>query len=422
MLKSLPATLLFLIISCSVSQAGELTLSDALKKAAGVDKTLKLVRIDEQIAGDDVKANRSGYLPRVDVQSGYTAQQVAQSIATPFGPFQTQDADYGFFSLGISQTLYDFGRTDARYGRASASREATQIGYQSQEQRLFLKTVTSYFRVLEDEKLLKTAEDEVTQMTDHLRMAKVLYQEGVVTRNNVLQAEVQLSRSKQHRLEAANQLANAWLTLNDDMGAAADSREVLVGDTQINLPDLDKPAEEAVAGRSEILAQRKLLEASEFDVKETRTGYYPEFFARAGLDYVQNDKVKEQVIMAATVGFKVNLFDGYATTARFNQSVKNRSRASVRLSQLQSDLALEYRTAVNDAKVAKERIAVTETSIQQGEENLRINRDRYQEQVGTATDVIDAQTLLTQVKTDYYQAIFDYEVALARVKRARGEL
>jgi len=157
-------------------------------------------------------------------------------------------------------------------------------------------------------------------------------------------------------------------------------------------------------------------------VKETRTGYYPEFYARAGLDYVQNDKVKEQVIMAATVGFKVNLFDGFVTTARFKQSVKNRSRANVRLNQLLSDLALEYRTAVNDAKVAKERIAVTETSIKQGEENLRINKDRYQEQVGTATDVIDAQTLLTQVKTDYYQAIFDYEVALARVKRARGEL
>lgn len=422
MIKSLPASLLFLAIFSGVSHAGQLSLSDALKKAAGYNDALKLVRIDEQISSDEVKANRSGYLPRVDVQSGYTAQQVPQSIATPFGSFQTQEPDFGFFSLGISQTLYDFGRTDARYARAMANHEATRIGYQSQEQVLFLKTVTSYFRILESEKLLKTADEEVLQMTDHLRMAKVLYEQGVVTRNNVLQAEVQLSRSKQRRLEVANQLDNAWLTLNDGIGAPPASREDLVGDTQITLPDLDKPAEEAVSGRAEIQAQRKLLEATEFDVKETRTGYYPEFYARAGLDYVQNDKVKEQVIMAATVGFKVNLFDGFVTTARLKQAVKNRSRTNVRLNQLLSELALEYRTAVNDAKVARERIAVTETSIKQGEENLRINKDRYQEQVGTATDVIDAQTLLTQVKTDYYQAIFDYEVALARVKRARGEL
>jgi len=37
-------------------------------------------------------------------------------------------------------------------------------------------------------------------------------------------------------------------------------------------------------------------------------------------------------------------------------------------------------------------------------------------------EVIDAQTLLTQIKTENYQAIFDYQVALAKVKRARGEL
>jgi outer membrane protein TolC len=118
----------------------------------------------------------------------------------------------------------------------------------------------------------------------------------------------------------------------------------------------------------------------------------------------------------------MNLFDGFTTTSRYRQAVKNRSRTEERLHQLESDLALEYRTAVNDARVAQQRIALTEASIKQGEENLRINKDRYQEQAGTATDVIDAQTLLTQIRTEHYQAKFDFEVALAKVKRARGEL
>ena len=193
-------------------------------------------------------------------------------------------------------------------------------------------------------------------------------------------------------------------------------------DTTIAPADLDKPAEEAVSGRAEIRARKKLLEAGELEVKETRTGYYPELFAKAGVDYVQNDKVKEQAIYSAPVGLKINLFDGFATTSRFRQAVKNRSRDEERLHQMESDLALEYRTAVNDTRVAGQRIGVTEESIKQGEENLRINKDRYQEQVGTATDVIDAQTLLTQIRTEYYQALFDYQVARARVKRALGTL
>jgi outer membrane protein TolC len=369
-----------------------------------------------------VQASRSGYLPRVDIQGGYTAQKDPQSISTPFGSFETQEADYGFLSLGITQTLYDFGRTSARYGRAQATSEATRFDYKKQEQNVFLQTVTSYFLILQGQKLLKAADEEITQMTDHLRVAKVLFEEGVVTRNNLLQAEVRLASSRQRRLEIANRLDNAWLDFNNQIGDPPESRKELVEDTTITLSGLDKPAQEAVAGRAEILAQRKLLDANELEVKENKSGYLPELYAKAGLDYVQNDKVKEQYIMAATVGLKINLFDGFATTAHLNQAVKNRSRTEERLRQMETDFALEYRTAVNDANVARQRISVTEASIKQGEENLRINKDRYQEQVGSATEVIDAQTLLTQIRTENYQAIFDYQIALAKVKRARGEL
>jgi outer membrane protein TolC len=98
----------------------------------------------------------------------------------------------------------------------------------------------------------------------------------------------------------------------------------------------------------------------------------------------------------------------------------SQSRESLR--QLEAQVRLEYDTALNDARVSAERIATVKKSIQQGDENLRINKDRYMEQVGTATNVVDAQTLLTQTKTEYYRALFDYQVAVARVKKALGEL
>ena len=421
MIKTALAGALLLLAAGDVF-AEPLTLAEALSKRAATSESLKVARIDVRNAEENVTASRSGYLPRVDLQAGYSVQQAPQSISVPTGSFETQQADYAFVRFGIVQTLYDFGRTDAHYARSRAVRDATSFGSKSLEQELFLRTVASYFGILQGQKLLKAADDEVIQMTEHLRVAQTFFEQGVVTRNNLLQAEVRLASSKQRRLEIANRLENAWLDLNNQIGESPESRGELLEETVIDLTNLGKPVAEAIAQRSEIQAQRKLLDASESEVKETRSGYYPEFFAKLGLDYVQNDKVKEQTIMAATVGLKVNLFDGFATTSRLHQSVNNRSRAAERLHQLESDLALEYRTAVNDAKVARQRITVTETSIRQGEENLRINKDRYLEQVGTATDVIDAQTLLTQIRTEQYQAIFDFEVALARVKRARGEL
>ena len=164
------------------------------------------------------------------------------------------------------------------------------------------------------------------------------------------------------------------------------------------------------------------MNASEFAVKEAKSDYYPEVYANLGVDYADNSKVREQTMVAATLGLKVNLFDGRAKAARVRQAVQARSRDEERLRDLEDRVRLELATAQNDMKVAASRINVTEKAIAQGIENLRITKDRYQEQVGTATEVVDAQTLLTQTRTDYYRSVFDLQVAAARVKRATGEL
>jgi outer membrane protein TolC len=412
-----------LLLSCTGDLRAEpLSLEQALAKRGATSQTLKIAAYDERIADEGIRLSRSAYLPQVDIQGGYTAQQAAQSVNSPFGSFAEQDPDFAFASLDITQTIYDFGRTGARYNRALKTSEATRLNFKSQKQDVFLQTVASYFLILQLQKILQAADEEVAQMTDHLSVAQNLFEQGVVTRNDLLQAQVRLASSKQRRLESSNRLENAWIDFDNQIGEPPEYRRELVEETKVYLTDREKPVSEVIASRTEVQAQQKLLEANELAVKEARSNYFPEFFAKLGLDYVQNSKVTEQAIMSATVGLKVNIFDGLATTSRLRQAVENRARTDERLHQIETDLAVEYRIALNDAKVSKERIAVTETSIKQGEENLRINRDRYQEQVGTATDVIDAQTLLTQIKNDNYQAIFDYEVALARVKRARGEL
>ncbi len=118
----------------------------------------------------------------------------------------------------------------------------------------------------------------------------------------------------------------------------------------------------------------------------------------------------------------MNLFDGFAKVADYRESVARLTRERRRLQDLQEQSQVEYRTALNDAQVARARVKVAEEAIRAGEENLRINRNRYREQVGTATDVIDAQTLLTRTRTEYFQAQLDYQLAVARVKWVAGEL
>jgi TolC family type I secretion outer membrane protein len=415
-------TLFSLLLSYTSAQAETLTLSDCLKRAASSNHELRVAEYDTQIARENIVVGRSGYLPRLDCQGGYTVQQAPQSVKIMNFEAPTQQKDYGFFSTSLEQTIYDFGRTSARYERAKAQSDAIAYGFTARQKDVFLQVVQAYYGVLESLKLLQSADEEVVQMTDHLKVARNLFDQGVVTRNDLLQAEVQLANSRQRSLAAANNVKNSWLYLNYLTGQTPGYRADLEDNQEI-APVLSRTdAETAMANRPEITAQKKYIDAGALSVRESRSGYFPEIFARLGADYVENSMVKEQTIFSATIGLRINLFDGLATTSRFRQSVMSLSQSRESLRQLEAQVRLEYDTALNDARVSAERIATVKKSIQQGDENLRINKDRYMEQVGTATNVVDAQTLLTQTKTEYYRALFDYQVAVARVKKALGEL
>ncbi len=414
-------SLLLLVVSSGV-WAAPLSLRDCLGLARAHNPTLKSASHGPVIAREEITQAKSGYLPKVDFSGGYTAMKDPQAFKFGGNTVPSGEADYGFFHFSIDQTLYDFGRTSSRVQQARALQQASEFDYQGLQQDVFLQTVAAYYRILETQKLLQSANEEVVQMKDHLSVAKNLYDQGVVTQNDVLQAEVQLANSRQLLLARRNLLDNAWLRLNYLTGRPANARGSLQEVSEIKSPSTAKDPQRAVADRPELRRARKLVEAGTQAVTESKAGFRPELFVRAGADYEENKYVAEQTLYSATVGVRFNLFDGYATTSRLRQAVEEKIRSQDQLRDLTEQAGLEYRTARNDALVASRRIAVAKTAIAQAKVNLQINKNRYLEQVGTATDVIDAQTLLTRTRTEYDQALFDYEVALARIKRAAGQL
>jgi len=68
------------------------------------------------------------------------------------------------------------------------------------------------------------------------------------------------------------------------------------------------------------------------------------------------------------------------------------------------------------------RIKVSEKSINQAEENLRVNRDRYEHGLSTNTEVLAAEALRVRSLDNHANAIYDAVLAGLRLKRAVSEL
>ncbi|OGT98055.1 MAG: hypothetical protein A2079_06065 [Geobacteraceae bacterium GWC2_48_7] len=417
--------IVFLAVSFTVqtAYAETLTLKECLEKADKNHPSLKTALWDSRISAENVRLTSASSFPRIDAQAAYTMQQSAQAVVINGVTAETQEPDFASAGISLGYTLYDFGRRNARINQSRLISGAATDRYAAFRSEIGLQVIETFFSILELNRLATAAEEEVKQVEQHRLVAVALYEEGVVTRNDVLQAEVRLAAARQNLLALNNRRENRWLLLNYQTGMEQSYRVELdenasVGNSHVSAEALFP----VVIKRNEIQALRKQIKAGEAEVRSSKGAFYPEIFSRLILDYVQNDKLREETIMAAVIGIRINLFDGFASTSLREKAVLARYRAEDELRQAEAAIRLEIATAGNDLQVSGERISVNEKAIMQSEENLRINRERYKERVGTATEVLDAQTLLTQARRDYYRALYDYQVAAARLKKATGEL
>lgn len=420
-----PVSLFFLIFISIASQgwAAPLTLQECLQKVRSNNPALRSAAWETGLAQENLRLANSGSYPRIDAQAGYTMQLNPQAVIISGRTSETQEPDFAFAGLAANYTLYDFGRRNSKKMQATAAVDASTQLFESKRSDAALQTIETWFGILETQKLIKAAEDEVTQVNEHRRVAQVLYEEGVVTRNDVLQADVRLAAARQKLLTLKNQRENGWLFLNFLTGSESGFRAEMDESAKLTTDQTaDNDMAATISKRHDIQALQYGVEVSNFEVSESKSSFFPELYTRLALDYVQNDKVREQAIMSATLGIKFNMFDGFSSTATREKAIKNRSRVQDNLKLAQEQARLEIDSASNDAVVSKKRISVAETAITQSEENLRINQERYLERVGTATEVLDAQTLVTQTRTDYHRAYYEFQIATARLKRATGEL
>ena len=84
-------------------------------------------------------------------------------------------------------------------------------------------------------------------------------------------------------------------------------------------------------------------------------------------------------------------------------------------------MRLEVKQAYLKVVESQKNIHTVEKAIEQAKENLRITEERYKEQVSTTTDVLVAQTLLTETMTNYYNSLYDFKIAKAVLYRAIGQ-
>jgi outer membrane protein TolC len=414
---------------------GALNLREALRLAYKANPALKVSRLEESIAGQEVVRARSGFLPQVKAEASQTIfdtptkfafKGAGASTAAGGGGLTIQMTNRNYWStkVAVEQTIFDFWATPSRYQAAVLGKAATRLDTAQTRDNIFLTVCQGYFRTLRAEKMVTVAQQEVVQLKDHLKIARDQFEFGVVTFNDVLQAEVSLADAEQRLITANNDVIDIRSGLNKVLGLPVSAPTALKEEKDLAAPswELDEATGQALKRRSDLQASQNRIRQGEKVITQARAQYFPRIYAQAGQTYQDNDLWLHTTQYFGIFGMQWNLFSGFDTKAQVAQARDRLTQLKERHQDLSDQVRLDVQTAYLGVKETRDRIRVTEKAVAQGEENLRLNEDRYQEQVGTATNVIDAQTLLTKTRVNYFNALYDHQMAKAQMLWAVGSI
>ncbi len=419
-----------------------LTLGESIKIA--LDRSLSVRSAEEEIKGKEFeeRSAKADFYPKLSTGYSYTridtstvndAEYTTYSYSPSTGSFTPRqvspiDADNFEFSLTATQPLFTGWRLTALRELASLGVDTAKIKKDTVIQDLVLNVKEAYFGILKAEKLEKVAKQAVEQLEAHLRVAQAFYEEGIIAKNELLQTEVQMAQARQNLIKASNfaELAKSLFNklLRRGLDAKVEIEDIL--DYQAIALTLEQCLERAELQRSEIKELSMNILYAEKGVELSKSSYYPTVALAANYQ-----RESDEALLGADTGEDA---DVWTLTLKVEwtfwewgkkKSDVSASRAAVArlkylLRDLKDSIQLQVKEAYLNLREAEKNIQVARTAVVQAEENFRMNEERYKQQVATSTDVLDAQTLLTQARSNFFNALSEHNIAWARLERAMG--
>jgi outer membrane protein len=441
--KTKLSILVFIIIGVMFSypviiQAEDVTetlnLGQTIEAAIRANLGLQRSKDEVEAATATKNARTTEFLPTLNARYGYihrdkpTTQELGTGVGQIDVVINPQD-EYNFVT-SFTQPIFTGFALLNQYKIASLGLDVAEFREKITRQDVILDAKNAYFSVLKTQKLMDVAHDTVRQIAAQKEVAENMYQVGMSPLNDLLQSQVQLANAKQSLITAQNTMEIAKSQFNTLLRRPVNS-PVVISDILDYAPfdyDINYCLTQAEENRLEIQVADIEVKIAEKDYQLSQRNYYPSVnltgtWTQRGTEWDVDggEGISDQDFWDIRATATWDFWQWGRTTYGVREKLSRLSQAKSRKEEITDNINLEVKTAYLKTIESEKNITTIEKAVEQAKENLRITEERYKEQVSTTTDVLVAQTLLTDTMTNYYSALYDYKIAKAVLYRAIGQ-
>ena len=407
-----------------------LTLETAVQEALKNYPLLQAATEQQQQAEETAKAAAADLLPKLSTSySYYRLNDKPYGIFGPAGKIYIADQDDHTWKISAVQPLFTGFALTSKKKMAGLEAEGKELARKQAVLDLVKNVKVAYYRIILARKRLQVARQMVDNLTAHEHDTEILYRQGMIAYNDLLQAKVARSQThlQQEKTERDLTLAKAALNLLMDHNLQQRFKVAeLAIEPETSDEKLESLFQEALDQRPEISHLQVQLDQARMAVTMARSRYYPRVsligsYAQNGHNFGGSDNDYRNSDTAA-VGLQADwtLFEWGKTRAEEKQSLHALKALENKMSAVKNQVCLEVQTAFSNLQLAAVNTRTAEAAVAQAEENYRITNVQYQQQMASSTTLLDAVTFLSKIKNSYHESLYGFLIARAELERALG--
>jgi outer membrane protein TolC len=236
----------------------------------------------------------------------------------------------------------------------------------------------------------------------------------MISKANLLKAEVALAQAKKDYQKSLNDKELASILLNNTLGIKTEALELSAPMEMISgLKDADFYALKALNdnGALKLLNDKKLMLKQKH--KAAVGSLLPAIAAVGEYQILRDDLTMLEPEWAIGVTASVNVFGGGADFYSIKASKAEIEAVDAQIKNVQNLIYTGVKKLYQTCISAKEDYEALEINRTLAEENLKLYRASFKEGLATSLEVVDAELELAKIKTEQAKAVFDYNGAYA---------
>ncbi|MGZ5495599.1 MAG: TolC family protein [Candidatus Aminicenantales bacterium] len=446
MRKSACIMLVLLLVPLAArAQKRPLSLDEAIAAGIEASPALHASRMKAESSSAKARELAAGRLPSLKLGAGYSrlSEVPPFEVTLPISPNPIVVSQNYFnnwnLRLGVQQPLFTGFRLEAGTESARMLERSAGMDLEKDRSEFVYAVKNAYWGLARAREFDAVVGETIGQVREHLKDVRAFFDQGLLTKNEVLRAELQLSNAGLMAIDARNAVENARTSLLTLIGLPVDTEIELTTSAESQasrVPAAGTEGEDAsaaktlldtaLAGRPELRSADFRIKASEAGLKAARAGWYPQVSLAGNYYYLRPNPrlmpARDKFYGTWDIGIALSfdIWNWGQTRSQAEQAKAQLAQARDARKLLEDQAVLEVTQSRLALAQARDKIRVAGEAVGQADENLRMVTERFRQGVALNADVLDAEVFLLQARTARVQSAIDLVLAQARLEKALG--